>query len=168
MMGQATTAIVGLGITEMGKVFGRNAADFAADAIALALQDAGLGKDDIRGLLINANFAPEMIPPVQHTLGFRDLSLINVMDCLRLDRRHHAAVRVVVRDRTASLTSWRSSTQTLPLRPAGSAAGYSAPCPQDVGDGRSGGRIRTRRPQHRATPSRRSGTCICMAPRASS
>ena len=38
----ADTAIVGLGITEMGKVYGRTAADFAADAIRLAVADAGL------------------------------------------------------------------------------------------------------------------------------
>ena len=38
----ATAAIAGLGITEMGKVYGRTATDFAAEAIALALDDAGL------------------------------------------------------------------------------------------------------------------------------
>ena len=35
-------AIVGLGITETGKVYGRSAADFAADAARLAVADAGL------------------------------------------------------------------------------------------------------------------------------
>ena len=38
----STGAIVGLGITEMGKIYGRTATDFAAEAIALALDDAGL------------------------------------------------------------------------------------------------------------------------------
>ncbi len=46
-------AIAGLGITEMGKIYGRSAADFAAEAIAFALDDAGLAKSDIDGLLIN-------------------------------------------------------------------------------------------------------------------
>ena len=40
MRGQ--TAIAGLGMTEMGKVYGRTATDFAAEALALALDDAGL------------------------------------------------------------------------------------------------------------------------------
>jgi len=39
---RATAAIAGLGITEMGKVYGRTASDFAGEAIALALEDAGL------------------------------------------------------------------------------------------------------------------------------
>jgi acetyl-CoA acetyltransferase len=43
-------AIAGLGITEMGKVYGRTAPDFAADAIRLAVADAGLTLDDIDGL----------------------------------------------------------------------------------------------------------------------
>ena len=50
----ATAAIAGLGITEMGKVYGRTATDFAAEAIALALDDAGLEADEIDGLLITA------------------------------------------------------------------------------------------------------------------
>ena len=51
-------AIVGLGITEMGKIYGRPAGDFAAEAMALALEDAGLTKNDVDGLLINANLSP--------------------------------------------------------------------------------------------------------------
>ena len=42
MRGQ--TAIAGLGMTEMGKVYGHTATDFAAEALALALGDAGLAK----------------------------------------------------------------------------------------------------------------------------
>ena len=42
MKGQ--TAIAGLGLTEMGKVYGRTATDFAAEALALALDDAGLAR----------------------------------------------------------------------------------------------------------------------------
>ena len=40
-------AIVGLGVTPMGKIYGRRSVDFAAEAIALALDDAGLTKDDL-------------------------------------------------------------------------------------------------------------------------
>ncbi|HEY6408551.1 MAG TPA: thiolase family protein, partial [Ktedonobacteraceae bacterium] len=73
-------SIVGLGVTAMGKVYGRSATDFAAEAIHLALEDAGLKKEEVDGLLINANMSPEMSPLLQMTLGFEDLSLLNVMN----------------------------------------------------------------------------------------
>jgi acetyl-CoA acetyltransferase len=76
---KSSAAIVGLGITEMGKVYGRSAADFAAEAIALALDDAGLQKSDIDGLLINGNGNPDMEPRLQMALGFEDLTMLNVM-----------------------------------------------------------------------------------------
>jgi acetyl-CoA acetyltransferase len=72
-------AIVGLGITPMGKIYGRSAADFAAEAVALALDDAGLQKSDIDGLLVNGNGNVEMEPRLQMTLGFEDLTMLNVM-----------------------------------------------------------------------------------------
>jgi acetyl-CoA acetyltransferase len=75
-----TAAIAGLGVTEMGKVFGRSAADFAADAIALALDDAGLEKSDVDGLLVNAGLDDEMEPRLQMTCGFEDLAVLNVMN----------------------------------------------------------------------------------------
>ena len=46
-------ALAGLGITEMGKVYGRDQTDFAAEAVLLALADAGLRKDQLDGLLVN-------------------------------------------------------------------------------------------------------------------
>jgi acetyl-CoA acetyltransferase len=73
-------SIVGLGVTAMGKVYRRSATDFAAEAIHLALDDAGLKKEEVDGLLINANMSPEMSPLLQMTLGFEDLSLLNVMN----------------------------------------------------------------------------------------
>jgi acetyl-CoA acetyltransferase len=75
-----TGAIVGLGITEMGKIYGRTATDFAAEAIALALDDAGLRKYEVDGLLINGNLSSEMNPNLQLALGFEDLTLLNVMN----------------------------------------------------------------------------------------
>ncbi|HXX77385.1 MAG TPA: thiolase family protein, partial [Ktedonobacteraceae bacterium] len=58
----------------------RSASDFAAEAIHMALEDAGLKKEEVDGLLINANMSPEMSPLLQMTLGFEDLSLLNVMN----------------------------------------------------------------------------------------
>ena len=76
---KTNAAIVGLGITEMGKIYGRSAADFAAEAVALALEDAGLQKSDIDGLLINGNGNVDMTPYLQMTLGLEDLTMLNVM-----------------------------------------------------------------------------------------
>ncbi len=75
----ATAAIAGLGITEMGKVYGRTASDFAGDAIALALEDAGLKASDVDGLLINGNQSAEMAPSLQFSLGFVDLTVLSAM-----------------------------------------------------------------------------------------
>jgi len=63
----------------MGKIYGRSAADFAAEAVALALDDAGLEKRDIDGLLINGNGNVDMEPRLQMALGFEDLTMLNVM-----------------------------------------------------------------------------------------
>jgi acetyl-CoA acetyltransferase len=79
MPNQAKGAIVGLGVTPMGKIYGRRSIDFAAEAIALALDDAGLQKSDIDGLLINANIPNDMDPRSQMVLGLENLNLINVM-----------------------------------------------------------------------------------------
>src|SRR3954470_16226889 len=75
----ATAAIAGLGITEMGKVYGRTASDFAGEAIALALADAGLEACELDGLLINANHAEDMAPTLQFSLGLVDLTLVSAM-----------------------------------------------------------------------------------------
>jgi acetyl-CoA acetyltransferase len=75
------SAIVGLGLTEMGKVYGRTAVDFAAEAIAVALEDAGLERADLDGLLVNANARFDDIGPrVQMALGLENLTLVNVMN----------------------------------------------------------------------------------------
>lgn len=74
-MGIPEFAIAGLGITPMGRIYGRNAASFAAEAIDLACADAGLGRSDIDGLLINSPGA--LGPFLQWTLGLRDLKLLS-------------------------------------------------------------------------------------------
>src|SRR5947209_1751209 len=64
----------------MGKVYDRTASDFAGEAIALALKDAGLRASEIDGLLINANHSPEMAPALQFSLGLTDLTLVCAMN----------------------------------------------------------------------------------------
>ena len=78
------TAVCGLGITEMGKVYGHDSSWFAGEAIRLALADAGLEKDDLDGLLINPGITGSMGTgisiPLQNYLGLRNLRLLNHMN----------------------------------------------------------------------------------------
>jgi len=68
-------AIAGLGITELGKVYGRTSADFAADAVLRAVADAGLRLSDIDGLLTSNGMTGGGSFQLPETLGMRDLGL---------------------------------------------------------------------------------------------
>jgi acetyl-CoA acetyltransferase len=71
--------VVGLGITDLGKVYGRTAAQFAAEAIRLATADAGLQLSDIDGLLTSAGVTNGVNLSLQRDLGLTDLSLLSEM-----------------------------------------------------------------------------------------
>ena len=75
----AEVAIVGLGITDTGKVYGRTAGEFAADAVRLAVADAGLTLGDIDGLLISNGVSGSIDLRLQRTLGLRDLKLLSLV-----------------------------------------------------------------------------------------
>lgn len=123
---KARAAVVGLGITEMGKIYGRSAADFAAEAIALALEDAGLTKDDVDGLLLNGNGNLDMDPRLQFALGFEDLALMTSM------RAFGSTVGSMVQYASLALEAGLVKTVVLvyadnPLKPAvGGGAAYAA------------------------------------------
>jgi len=70
-------AIVGLGITETGKVYGRSAADFAADAVRLAVADAGLTLADLDGLIVAAGLSGGVDIRLARQLGLHDLGLLS-------------------------------------------------------------------------------------------
>ncbi|WP_217574428.1 thiolase family protein, partial [Streptomyces sp. GbtcB7] len=72
--------IAGLGVTEMGKVYGRTAARFAADAVRLAAADAGLALGDIDGLLVSAGVTRDVGLDLAKDLGLRDLGLLSEMN----------------------------------------------------------------------------------------
>jgi acetyl-CoA acetyltransferase len=74
----SAAAITGLGLTEMGRVY-RDAEDLAAEAVFLALQDAGLHKSDLDGLLINAGISDGVGVPLHMTLGLQELNLLTYM-----------------------------------------------------------------------------------------
>jgi acetyl-CoA acetyltransferase len=77
------TAIAGLGITPQGKVYGNTALGFAVDAVRLALDDAGLQRTDLDGLLLNPGLSWNDLGmgsfQLQQAMGLRDLRLSATM-----------------------------------------------------------------------------------------
>src|SRR5919198_5259074 len=55
------TAIAGVGATAFGKLPGRSAWSLQAEAVRLALADAGLAKDDVDGLLTEPQFSEPLL-----------------------------------------------------------------------------------------------------------
>ncbi|MFB4316160.1 thiolase family protein [Actinomadura sp. 21ATH] len=74
------TAIAGLGMTELGKVYGRSPRRLAADAVRLAAADAGLALGDLDGLLVSHGLGGSPGIEVADTLGLRDLRLLSQMN----------------------------------------------------------------------------------------
>ncbi|HUO03935.1 MAG TPA: thiolase family protein [Candidatus Binataceae bacterium] len=82
---RAKTAIAGLGQTKMGKVFDHpSPTGYVVDAIRLALDDAGLKKTDLDGLLVNPGIvwsnSTMASVTLQQVMGLRDLRLSATMN----------------------------------------------------------------------------------------
>lgn len=75
-----TAALVGWGVTDVGKVYGRSATDFAADAVRRAAADAGLGLFDVDGLLISSGLRHDIGVRLQDSLGLRNLRINTEMN----------------------------------------------------------------------------------------
>jgi acetyl-CoA acetyltransferase len=76
--GRAAT-ICGLGLTELGRVYGRTPAQFAADAVRRAVADAGLGLGDVDGLLTSSGVTGGVGLSLQRDLELTDLRLLSEM-----------------------------------------------------------------------------------------
>jgi acetyl-CoA acetyltransferase len=81
---RGATAITGLGMTPMGRIYGKSATELAADAVRLAIADAGLRKEQVDGLLINAGITGFQGSGIglglQNYLGLENLRLMNHMN----------------------------------------------------------------------------------------
>ncbi len=81
---RGAAAITGLGMTPMGRVYGKSATELAADAIRLAIADAGLKKEQVDGLLINAGVTGATGGGIglnlQNYVGLHKLRLLNHMN----------------------------------------------------------------------------------------
>ncbi|HET9078279.1 MAG TPA: thiolase family protein [Acidimicrobiales bacterium] len=71
--------ICGLGLTEMGPIYGRHPAGFAAEAVRLAAADAGLAVSEIDGLLTSSGTSGGVGLGLQRDLGLTDLRLLSEM-----------------------------------------------------------------------------------------
>lgn len=63
-------AIAGLGLTELGKVYGRSSTSLAAEAVRAAVADAGLQLSDVDGLLVSGG--------VRQDVGLQLASVLNL------------------------------------------------------------------------------------------
>jgi acetyl-CoA acetyltransferase len=66
-------------MTELGKVYGPTSAQFAADAVRLAVADAGLRLADVDGLLTSSGVTGGISIDLQRDLGLTDLRLLSHM-----------------------------------------------------------------------------------------
>ena len=67
-MSRPEHVIAGLGLTPQGRVYDHSYVGFAVEAVRLALEDAGLDKDDLDGLLVNpADKGETPLPPDAET-----------------------------------------------------------------------------------------------------
>src|SRR6516165_9955407 len=71
--------IAGLGLTEMGAIYGRSASSFAIEAVRLAVADAGLELRDVDGLLTSNGTTGGVGLGLQRELGLFNLRLLSEM-----------------------------------------------------------------------------------------
>ncbi|HTA02624.1 MAG TPA: thiolase family protein [Streptosporangiaceae bacterium] len=71
--------ISGLGMTSLGKVYGPTSAQFAAEAVRLAVADAGLRLADVDGLLTSSGVSGGISIDLQRDLGLTELRLLSHM-----------------------------------------------------------------------------------------
>src|SRR5579859_5057471 len=143
--GRTGTAIAGLGMTELGKVYGRSSRRLAAEAVRLAVADAGLGLADLDGLLVCPGIAPGALDVgLAQLIGLRDLRLLSVINS------YGASAGAAVALASLAITSGSASVVACvfadtPLRP-------EAPAGATFGMGRSGAAATAAAPAAAAAP----------------
>ncbi len=123
------TAIAGLGMTPMGKVYDRTPLGFAAAAIQLALADAGLTRADLDGLLLNPGLSWGDLGmgsfQLQQAMGLRDLRLSSSMNCggATAGTMIQIAAQAVASGQCSAVACVFSDAPLKPPRPQGEAGG---------------------------------------------
>jgi acetyl-CoA acetyltransferase len=124
------TSIAGLGLTEVGKVYGRSATDLAADAVRLAAADAGLQVSDLDGLLVSPGTRGAPTLSLQEVLGLQNLRLLAEISALGASAAvmiSHAAATIAFGGASAVACVFADT----PLTPKGAARDASG-TPQSV------------------------------------
>src|SRR6185437_123640 len=137
-----SAVIAGLGMTDLGRVFGISQRRLAATAVRLAADDAGLALRDIDGLLICPGITGGLDVGLATALGLRDLALLSVVNSFG------ASAVMAVQTAVLAVTSGIARAVACvfadtPLRegvPAGSAFATADRDRQGTARGDSGGR----------------------------
>jgi acetyl-CoA acetyltransferase len=108
-------------MTEIGRVYGRTAAQFAAEAGRLAAADAGLALGDIDGLLVSPGSTGGVHLGLQRDLDLHDLKLLTRMQA------YGSTAAAMVQFASMAIQAGMASVVACvwaddPLRPGGSAA----------------------------------------------
>ncbi len=128
-------AIAGLGMTELGRVYGRSPRRLAADAVRAAAADAGLALADLDGLIVSCGLSGSPGIELAATLGLRDLRLLTQVNCFgatAVSMVSYAAATVGCGAATAVACVFSDA----PLRPESSAgSAYHRDAPEWYGVG---------------------------------
>ena len=76
--------ISGIGKSAIGRRLGRGATDLALDAVLAAIDDAGLDRSDIDGVVAGSGYAP--------ALGASPIQAIDIKEALRLEVNWYGTV----------------------------------------------------------------------------
>jgi acetyl-CoA acetyltransferase len=122
------TAIAGLGMTELGKVYGRSPRGLAANAVRDAVADAGLSLSDLDGLLVSSGMSGSPGIELARTLGLRDLRLLSEMNSFGATAITMVSyASAMIQNGTASAIACVFADAPLrPERPSGSAYHHDA------------------------------------------
>jgi acetyl-CoA acetyltransferase len=115
-----TSALVGLGMTELGKVYGRSSTALAAEAVQRAVADAGLALSDLDGLLVSAGIKQDVGVGLAAVLNLGELDLLAQVNAFG------ATAGVMVADAAQAIAAGAASTVACvfadtPLKPDRSA-----------------------------------------------
>lgn len=115
-----TAALVGLGMTDLGRVFGQSSTALAAEAVRRAVSDAGLNLADLDGLLVSAGIKQDVGVGLAAVLGLGELSILTQLNAFG------ATAGVMVAHAAQAITAGAATTVACvfadtPLKPERSA-----------------------------------------------
>lgn len=125
----AETAIAGLGMTELGKVYGRSPRRLAAEAVRAAAADAGLPLTDLDGLIVAPGMSGSPGVELARTLGLCDLRLLLQMNSFGASAGAMVAyaASVIAAGSATAVACVFADAPLRPERPAGAAYHRDAP-----------------------------------------